>query len=89
MGDGSLHRECSCTDLLLQFNELPDDEIKGELFSIRLDTITWEITNRYFKRRNVECKKIIDEFMSGLDSSIKSTLLNHKKSAGSKICNKA
>ena len=72
---------CGCTDLLLQFNELSDDEITGELFSIRLNTITWEITDRYIKRRNVECKEIIDEFMSGLDSSIKGTLLSHIKEA--------
>lgn len=72
---------CDCTDLLLQFIELSDDEIKNELFSIRLDTITWKITDRYIKRRNVECKKIIDEFMIGLDNSIKGTLLCHFKGA--------
>ncbi len=72
---------CICTDFLLLFYELSGSECKGELLSFRLDIGTWEVAAERFERRKDLGEKIIKEFRSGLDNSLKDMFLSRFKSA--------
>lgn len=72
---------CSCTDALLTFIALDDQGSPVEqLFTIRLDTLTWEIKEKHINDKK-KADEIIKEFMDGLDQNLKTRFKFHLKKA--------
>ena len=72
---------CSCTDALLRFIELSDDGLAvNDLFIIRLDITTWEVTEKKVINKTIKAEKMIEEFVVDIDQ-LKEKLLSHYVSA--------
>lgn len=72
---------CSCTDAILRFIELTEDgEPVNDLFLLRLDMITWTITEKQVLNETIKADKMIEEFEGDLDQ-LKDKLLAHYKRA--------
>ena len=72
---------CSCTDALLRFIELSDDGAAvNDLFILRLDINTWEVTEKKVINKTIKAEKMIEEFVVDIDQ-LKEKLLSHYVSA--------
>ena len=72
---------CSCTDALLRFIELSDDGAAvNDLFILRLDITTWEVTEKKVINKTIKAEKMIEEFVVDIDQ-LKEKLLSHYVSA--------
>ena len=72
---------CSCTDALLRFIELSDDGLAvNDLFILRLDITTWEVTEKKVINKTIKAEKMIEEFVVDIDQ-LKEKLLSHYVSA--------
>ena len=72
---------CSCTDALLRFIELSDDGAAvNDLFILRLDINTWEVTEKKVLNKTIKAEKMIEEFVVDIDQ-LKEKLLSHYVSA--------
>ena len=72
---------CSCTDALLRFIELSDDGLAvNDLFILRLDINTWEVTEKKVLNKTIKAEKMIEEFVVDIDQ-LKEKLLSHYVSA--------
>ena len=68
---------CSCTDALLRFIELSDDGAAvNDLFILRLDITTWEVTEKKVINKTIKAEKMIEEFVVDIDQ-LKEKLLSH------------
>jgi len=68
---------CPCTDVLLEFIALDgQNNAAKRLFTVSLDTHTWEI-----KEKPRHADKIIEEFMNRLGKGLKNRFLFHLKRA--------
>ena len=72
---------CSCTDALLRFIELSyDGAAVNDLFILRLDINTWEVTEKKVINKTIKAEKMIEEFVVDIDQ-LKEKLLSHYVSA--------
>lgn len=68
---------CTCTDAVLRFIELSDDGLAvNDLFKIRLDINTWEVTEKKVINKTVKVEEMIEEFIGDIDK-LKEKLLSH------------
>lgn len=68
---------CSCEDVVLRFFELSGEgEPLEKWFTIRLDTSTWEISEKELCKDNILTSNMIKEFEAGLEG-LKETLRDH------------
>ena len=72
---------CSCTEAVLRFIELSDDKVPTkDLFKIRLDISTWEVTEKKVLIQAIKAEKMIEEFVVNIDP-LKEKLRSHLKRA--------
>ena len=74
--------DCNCATIRLEFNEVNESgSFLGKLFSLSLDTETWEVSELQCENVNVDCEGLLKEFVAGLDASLKETFRTRAKLA--------
>jgi hypothetical protein len=72
--------ECLCENVTLYFYEA-DGSFRIKLFMMVINYATWELVSTEVYRDDMDCAKIIHEFVNGLTEDIKSLILSGKEQA--------
>jgi len=70
-----INPNCNCVDVALDFVEIDENkQFKYKLFSISLNTETWQVNGKTIANKVLNCEELIAEFMGDLNEGIKGTI---------------